>query len=281
MLIQSIPQVKEVIELAFNASRKDIGVNTTSQSAGKTTVRRTKRKRRTKGPSEKIRSLAAFSLAPKVGYLKLSDLLGSENHETGASIVASLSKKRYRQGDTIYPATRNEPMLFLVKSGSVNIVRPSLLGSEFNIKRIGPGTLFGEMAQLGQSMLGAHAKAAETSEIAFIKEGDFERIASAAPEAVMNLLRQLGHKLVEAEKSHEQAAFQTVKARVAAMLMKLATKGNQVLGLTHQDIADMLGVYRETVTNAIAELKQDGLIEVGRKRIGLLDLPGLQKLVSF
>jgi CRP-like cAMP-binding protein len=273
--------VKEVIELALNASRKDMSVNTTSHSAGKTTLRRTKRKRRTKGPSEKIRSLAAFSLAPKVGYLKLSDLLGSENHEMEASIIASLSKKRYRQGDSIYPANRNEPMLYLVKSGSVNIFRPSLLGQEFAIKRIGAGTLFGEMALLGQSMLGAHAKAAETSEIAFIKESDFERIASVAPAAALNLVRKLGPKLVEAEKSHEQAAFQPVTARVAAKLLKLSTKANQVVGLTHQDMADMLGVYRETVTNAIAELKQDGLIEVGRKRITLLDLTGLHKLASF
>lgn len=244
-------------------------------------MRRAKGKRRTKGPSEKIRSLAAFSLAPKVGYLNLSDLLGSENHEMQASIIASLTKKRYRQGDTIYPTNRNEPMLFLVKSGSVNIFRPSLLGQEFPVKRIGPGTLFGEMALLGQSMLGAHAQAAETSEIAFIREEDFERMANAAPEAVLNLMRYLGPKLVEAEKSHEQAAFQPVTARVASKLMSLATSQNQVVGVTHQDLADMLGVYRETVTNAIAELKQDGLIEVGRKRITLLDIPGLQKLVSF
>jgi Mn-dependent DtxR family transcriptional regulator len=43
----------------------------------------------------------------------------------------------------------------------------------------------------------------------------------------------------------------------------------------------MLGVYRETVTNAIAELKQDRLIKVGRKRIVLLDQEGLRKIEAI
>jgi CRP-like cAMP-binding protein len=63
--------------------------------------------------------------------------------------------------------------------------------------------------------------------------------------------------------------------------MKLANKDNQVVGYTHQEMADLLGVYRETVTNAIAELKQDRLIKVGRKRITILDLNALKRMEAI
>jgi CRP-like cAMP-binding protein len=42
-----------------------------------------------------------------------------------------------------------------------------------------------------------------------------------------------------------------------------------VVGLTHQDLADSLGCYRETVTSALDRLKEAGLVEVGRKRIAI------------
>ena len=46
-------------------------------------------------------------------------------------------------------------------------------------------------------------------------------------------------------------------------------------------MADMLGVYRETVTNGIAELKADNLIRVGRKRITLQNLDALRKMETI
>ena len=63
--------------------------------------------------------------------------------------------------------------------------------------------------------------------------------------------------------------------------MRLANEANQVIGYTHQEMADLLGVYRETVTNAIAELKQDKLVQVGRKRITLLNPEALTQLESL
>lgn len=225
--------------------------------------------------------MAALSLSGKVGYLKLSDLIGTGNPELETLVTERLPRHTYKTGETIYPTGRNEPSLFLVKSGSVRIFRPSSSGRSYDVKVVEPGTIFGEMPLLGQSMLGSHAEAAEKTEIIFISSVDIEMIAAASPTIALNIVRQLGPRLVEAERQHEQAAFQPVTARIASLLMKLADQSNQVVGLTHQDMADMLGVYRETVTNALAELKHDRLIKIGRKRITLINPEGLQRLQSL
>lgn len=225
--------------------------------------------------------MAALSLSAKVGYLKLSDLIGVANPELESLVTQRLPRHTYKAGETIFPTNRADHMLFLVKSGSVRIYRPSVSGRSYDVKTVWPGTIFGEMPLLGQSMLGANAEADEKSEIILITSVDIEMIAAASPTIALNIVRQLGPRLVEAEKQHEQAAFQPVTSRIASLLTKLADQANQVVGLTHQDMADMLGVYRETVTNALAELKHDRLIKIGRKRITLINPEGLQRLQSL
>ena len=268
--------MKEGIELASKASRKKIEEGKTK---GASSIR-AKKRRRTKGPSEKIRSLAALSLASKVGYLKIDDLLEPESFATAAFINEQLPRRKFKQGTTIFPTGRNENVIFLIKSGSVNVVRPSKAGRRFSITRLDAGTMFGEMPLVGQSMLGAQAEAAEATEVVVINASSMEKIMSDNMTA-MNVMRRIGPRLVDSEKQRERAAFQPVTARIASLLMRRANKNNQVVGLTHQEMADELGVYRETVTNALAELKQDRFIAIGRKRIDILDPEALTRLDSF
>ena len=241
---------------------------------------RTKRKRRTKGPSEKIRSLAAISLANKVGYLKLGDLVGQNSRAVDA-LIDKMPKRNFKAGETVNPSSQKGPVVCLVQSGRVNIVRTASTGRDFEVKTVEPGTIFGDMPMLGQSMLGAKAVAAESSKVTFIGAAEFEKIAHASPAVALNLARQIGPRLVDAERRHEQSAFQPVTSRVASLLLKLAGGRKEVSGYTHQEMADMLGVYRETVTNGIAELKADQLIKVGRKRITMLDLSALRKMETI
>jgi len=172
-------------------------------------------------------------------------------------------------------------MACLVRSGRVNIVRTASTGRDFDVKAVEAGAIFGDMPMLGQSMLGARAVAADASKVTFISVADFEKIAAASPSVALNLARQIGPRLVDAERRHEQSAFQPVTSRVASLLLKLAGGAKEVAGFTHQEMADKLGVYRETVTNGIAELKADQLIKVGRKRITLLDVGALRKMETI
>jgi len=57
----------------------------------------------------------------------------------------------------------------------------------------------------------------------------------------------------------------------------LVNDAHEVDGLTHQDIAECLGIYRETVTNALNELKAASLISIGRKHVTILDRGQLER----
>lgn len=230
-------------------------------------------RKRTKGPSDKMRALAAGVLANRVAYLKLSDVIGEGNSSAEAA-VNKFSKKSYKTGETI----PTDSGLALLKSGSVAISRTTKQGRKIEVKRVEPGTLFGELSMIGQTMLDSRAEAAEQSEVASISESDLTKLASSSSDVALNLIRHLGPRLVDSEKRREQAAFQPVTSRLASLLIRLSGGNGVVTGYTHQDFADMLGVYRETVTNALSELRNDRMIKLERKKVTLSNLPGLQKL---
>ena len=65
--------------------------------------------------------------------------------------------------------------------------------------------------------------------------------------------------------------------------MRLADEqgeGDQVNGFTHQDLGEMLGTYRETITQTLNEFKSGGLVEIGRKHIELKDRDSLELLAE-
>jgi CRP-like cAMP-binding protein len=77
-------------------------------------------------------------------------------------------------------------------------------------------------------------------------------------------------------------AFKGIPARLASLLLRLADEqgGDEVRGLTHQDLAESVGTYRETATQVLNDLKTQGLIEIGRKRISILEREDLQEIAE-
>jgi CRP-like cAMP-binding protein len=81
-------------------------------------------------------------------------------------------------------------------------------------------------------------------------------------------------RLQKTEAKLEELAFKGIPARLSSLLLSLSAEENGasiVDGYTHQDLAEMLGTYRETTTQILNNFKGAGWIEIGRKRIVLLD----------
>jgi CRP/FNR family cyclic AMP-dependent transcriptional regulator len=235
---------------------------------------------RFKSPTEKMRSLALRSMASKIGYLHVNDLIAAGDEEAGKLISGSLPGRLFAAGEQVFPLGDPQPMLMFLRLGAVDIYHPSQPGRLF-VKRLEPGALFGEMKLLGQTMYGSEAEAPQASEIVLLTVSDIDRIDAQCPGFGLRLACQIGPRVVEAERKHEVIAFQTVPMRLASLLLDLAGPDGEVRDVTQQELADQLGVYRETVSVTLAGLKQAGLIHAARRRVKLLDPEGLRGLVPF
>lgn len=202
------------------------------------------------------------------------DLMPEEIRRLGTRIVM----KQVRKGQVIYRPGQTGEVLFLLKKGSVYLYLLSAEGRKLILQTVGPMTFFGEMAMLGQNMWQLFAEAAEDCTLCVVRNADVKRLIHLKPQIGLRMLEEVGKRLYEARERLGDIVFKRIRERVAKVLLKLSDEGSHpVTGTNQQEIADMLGVYRETVSNTLAELRGEGLIKVGRRRISILDPEQLRR----
>ncbi len=201
-------------------------------------------------------------LAQKIGYLKVQDF-------SRLSFFDSLPTQDYGSHRILRPNDE----LFVVREGIVEIWHSH---HDMLVSELEPNTIFGDMSLLGQTMLSCKAIAGSNGvTVAVI---DIQKVADWIRQDGITLFQELGPRLGLVETDHYRASFQTVESRVAGLLLETAGASSSVEGYTHQDLGEQIGTYRESVTNAIHELKMNGFVEVGRMKITILDKRALREL---
>lgn len=182
------------------------------------------------------------------------------------------------KGRVIHHQEKRGDGLFLLKKGRVRLSRTTADGKKLDLAILEPGTFFGEMALPGEHMRNAEAEAIEDCTLFVVSQANIERLVLGKPEVALRMLEILGRRLAESEARLEDLAYRSLPARLASLLLRLGEKsGDVVEGITHQELGDMLGVYRETITKTLDELQAAGYIELARRRIRVLDREGLYR----
>ncbi len=221
-------------------------------------------------PAEKMKYLSELAV--------FQDLTPREMEELNRVTTMSTVPK----GKVFYRPEEPGEVLFILKEGRVQLYRISPEGKKLVITTLGPHTLFGEMALLGAKMHNTFAEAMEDCLICVMSRADLERLILSKPQVALRILEITGKRLREAEERLESMAFKGIPARLASLLLRLADEqgSDEVTGLTHQDLAESVGTYRETATQVLNDFKSHGLVSIGRKRIKLLDREALTDIAE-
>jgi CRP-like cAMP-binding protein len=218
----------------------------------------------------------------KLGYLSDMELFRDLSERDMSELDGMTTLTTVPRGRVFYRPEEVGEVLFLLKQGRVQLYRISPEGKKLVIATLGPGTLFGEMALLGQQMHNTFAEALDDCLIFVTSRADLERLILNRPQVGLRMLEITGRRLRDAEGRLEDMAFKGIPARLASLLLRLSAdrNSNEIVGLTHQDLAETVGTYRETATQVLNDMKAEGLIEIGRKRIEILDSERLQSLAE-
>lgn len=218
----------------------------------------------------------------KLGYLSDVDLFRDLSDRDMTELDRMTTITTVPRGRVFYQPEDVGEVLFLVKSGQVQLYRISPEGKKLVIATLGPGTLFGEMALLGQAMHNAFAEALDDCLILVMSRADLERLILNKPLVGLRMLEITGRRLNDAEARLEDMAFKGIPARLASLLLRLSNERSSpdITGLTHQDLAETIGTYRETATQVLNDMKAQGLIEIGRKRITIKDPEKLAEVAN-
>ncbi len=213
----------------------------------------------------------------KINYLHMIDVFQSLSKAEMSEMDTTTTMSTCRRGKIFYQPEDTGEVLFILKKGHVQFYRLSPEGKKLVVAAIGPGTIFGEMGIIGQGMQNAFAEAVDDCLLCVMSRHDVERLILSKPAVALHFMQVMADRLRKAEAHLEDLAFKSIPARLAALLLRLREEqGDSIGGYTHQDLAEAVGTYRETVTQTLNDFKVKGLIEIGRKRVNILDPNGLE-----
>ena len=226
----------------------------------------------------------------KKGYLRDVDIF----QDLSADEVEALGRRAPMQtveaGTIFYSPVDASEVLFILKVGRVRLYHLSADGKAFTTAIIEAGTIFGEMAILGQGMHDSYAEALIPCVLCLMRRDDVKHLLLGDPRIALRITETMGRRLLEAEHRLSDFAFKSLPQRIATLLVTLAerepprfarwTRGTSrpEVRFTHEQLAEMVGTYRETTTKVLNDFRGQGLIELKRGKVVLLDTEALRAM---
>jgi len=216
----------------------------------------------------------------KVTFLARNDIFRQLDTAELHDIERSTTFATYAPGRVLYQPGEKGTTLFLLVSGVVHLYHLSTDGRKLITATPEPGTCFGEIALLGNDTHSSFAEVIKEARVGIISKPDIEQLAAHKPSITTALLKSAGQHFAQIEVQLVNTTFKSVNARLATLLLQLAHGTQMVDGLSHEELAEHLGVYRETVSVALRDMKDVGVIELGRKHITISNKALLKELAE-
>ncbi len=188
----------------------------------------------------------------------------------------SLVAQSFRAGQVVAEPEALGRNLYTLMKGRVQLIREGPNGRRLAIATLGPGAMFGEGALLGGVDPSVKAVALTDCVAWMVPQLQAQTLALRYPVLSWGLLQTVGQRLAQVENRMEEVAYKRLPERLAGLLLELANGGKAIRGTSHQALADMLGTYRETISAILRGFKDDGLVELGYRKIELRDVRGLR-----
>ncbi len=177
-------------------------------------------------------------------------------------IASHLIERRFPRNATVMEEGLPGDYMYLISEGRVKVTKLSEDGREKILEMLGEGAFVGEMALLDQGPRSATVKTLVPSVLLALSRHDFLALLRNNSDLALHVIQELTRRLRETDEQASSLSFLRVKDRTKGLLRRLAEaqdgERDRTPTLTHQQIADMIGTSRETVTRVVKELKQDG-----------------------
>jgi CRP-like cAMP-binding protein len=227
-------------------------------------------------------------ISSECGLLRQFEWLESLGDDEIDELERIACPRRHARRELVFTPSASPSSVYLLHSGLVRIYRLSEGGAETSYGYVGPGELFGELPALGAFARESFAETVRPSLVWKVPREAFQRLLTQRPQILMQLARQIGHRLKRAENRIEDLVFRNVRTRVARMLLELGEDFGHGLGggqlidipLTQGELATLVGATRQTVNQTLRELEAEGLVGRENRRIALFKPEGLLRIVQ-
>lgn len=197
-------------------------------------------------------------------------------------------KKEYPKGSIIFNEGDKGESFFYIQSGKIKVYKTSFDGREIILNIFGEGAILAEVTMFNDIEYPATAEVIEDAEVGMIYNRDIEKMVLENRELALQIIKVLSKRLYYSQMNVKEIALNDTYIRTAKVLINLAKeygkdtpKGIEInLGMTRQDIANIVGTTRETASRAMSQLKKKRLIDMDGKNIIIKDIRRLKEEIE-
>jgi len=219
----------------------------------------------------------------KVDLIRRVPLFSTLTDEEFSRLEHIFVLRSYRKTQIIFLEEETGSYMYLVLSGKVKVAKAGAGGRETILAIHRAGDFFGEMSLLDGKTAPATVSAMEDAKIISVSGSDFHKYLMHNEKVMLQIINVLCARLRQVWQTQSMSSS-TAEARIRNGILQLArrhgirdARGTIIdLKITHEELAEMVGTSRETVTRVLARLRKEGIIQVDQRRITLIDSEALQ-----
>lgn len=212
-------------------------------------------------------------------YLKRCHLFENLSPEQAERLDRHAVMRTFKKRSLVYgPSEPGQNVLILAK-GLLKIKDITPEGKETILAFIEPGEIFGELALIDGEPRQEYAEAVVDSQVLVLTRESLQWLMEQRSDVTLSITRLMGLRRKRIENRLRNVLFLSSRERMVRILHELVqTHGERVdnyceirLSLSHQDLASLIGVTRETVTVVLGHLQSERIIKIRRRHISVLD----------
>lgn len=196
--------------------------------------------------------------------------------------------KRIGPGESFFEQGAPASHFFLLINGRLKVTQVTADGQQIIVRVVHPGDLFGFARALRRpDYPGTAIGVIESLALCWPTEL-WPQFIDRSPQVAVSALNTIGQRLEEAHTRIREMSTQEVERRVAHTVIRLSKQAGKVenggvridFPISRQDIAEMTGTTLHTVSRILSAWESNGIVEGGRQKLLVKDLPRLQALAD-
>lgn len=208
-------------------------------------------------------------------YLSQVNLFRLLSEDDLEALERLIQMKTAPRRSVIMDPARPTKVVYFLKKGHVRLYKLGADGRPLVVAFLGPGNLFGETEAFSTGTADLYAEAVDDVVLCALTRPQLEEMMRRNPELAIKLIETLSARLRDMEEMLKQIAHRRVEERLVHVIARLAhqfgvRRGDYVCLeslLGHEDLAEMIGSTRETVSAVLSGLGRDGVVTTARRRI--------------
>ncbi|GIX47945.1 MAG: Crp/Fnr family transcriptional regulator [Candidatus Tectimicrobiota bacterium] len=222
---------------------------------------------------------------PHIDFLKKVPLFEELSDAELQQLAVVMREHHYRKHATIFHIGDPGNALFILKSGLVKVTIEDRHGREMILRMLYPMDFFGEMSLIDGMPRSATIVAQEPSTALILYRDHFLHIIDKSPRILLHIAAVLSRRLRKVNELIYSLAFSDVYGKVARVLLTLAAEKGRAteegtvidMRLTQQELAELAGMSRETMTRTLRDFQQAGCLRVESGIITILEIEMLER----